>query len=94
MLKMHHLNYSYYFSFKLILSYALLQATVTCVSLETAPGLTAVQFIPALASVNTTHINVTFRYTFVYILYLVYFVTVFLSNNFSSLWQNRTTNAK
>lgn len=36
-------------------------ATVTCVSLETAPGLTAVQFIPALASVNTTQVNVTFR---------------------------------
>ena len=67
---MHHLNYFY-----LVLFFTLLQATVTCVSLETAPGLTAVQFIPALASVNTTQVNVTFRYTFVYILYLGYFIS-------------------
>lgn len=38
-----------------------MNATVNCISLETAPGLTAVQFASMLASVNTTRLNVTFR---------------------------------
>ena len=38
------------------------QATVVCSSLETGPGITAVEFTNVSAPVGTTQVDVSFRY--------------------------------
>lgn len=38
------------------------QATVVCNSLETGPGITAVEFTNVSAPVGTTQVDVSFRY--------------------------------